>query len=140
MRWLRLFPSLGMTPNADDHYRKAHGGLLLLTVCYRRAGFITPPPIKQKSCAGVGEVQVSPSVDAHRTENQFSSALQGMESIRDIPNQLLGSASCCHSLSTCTACSRFSPMEACSQNLCQLLCSGAKLQLVSHLQLPERRR
>lgn len=106
----------------------------------QKGRFHHTPTIKQKPCSGVGEIWVSRSVGAHHTENQFSSALQGMESIRDIPNQLLGLASCCHSLSTSTACSRFSPTEAWSQNVCQLLCSESNLQLVSHLQLPERRR
>lgn len=139
VRWLCLFPRLGMTPSADGQYRKAHGGLLLTNSVLQKGRFHHTPTIKQKPCAGVGEVWLSPSVGAHHTENQFSSALQGLESIRDTLNHLLGSASCCHSLSTSTACSRFSPTEAWSQNLCQLLCSESNLQLASHLQLPGRR-
>lgn len=87
--------------------------------------------IKQKPCAGIGEIGSSPSMGAHHTENHFNSALQGLESIIDTLNHLLCLASWCYSLSPSSAYSRFSPTEAWSQNLCQLFCSESDLQLVS---------
>lgn len=123
-----MFTSLGMTPNADGHYRKARG---VTNSVLQKSRFHHTPKIKQKPCAGIGEIGLSPSMGAHHTENHFSSALQGLESMRDTLNHLLGLASWCHSLSTSSACSRFSPTEAWSQNLCQLFCSESDLQLVS---------
>lgn len=64
--------------SSDDHWRKAHEGLLSLILVYRKVDFITPHTHNQKPHTGVSEISsMNPFVSACHTEDQLSSSLQG---------------------------------------------------------------